>query len=261
MNSNMHFFDFAAEVGMTKHLGGHAATERLLALCHVQQGQRILDVGCGAGTTACYIAGAYDCEVVGIDILPRMIERAEERAQRLGVADKAVFRTADAQSLPFEDETFDAVLTESVSVFPKEKQHAVDEYVRVTKSGGYIGLNESTWLKTPPPPELLAWVSQDVGTTVEPLDAEGWQMLLKHAGLVDIVTELGKVDPKMETRGLLERYGAGSLLRSMFRGFRMYLRNPSYRDFVREVNEQGIIPDNLSEYFGYGLFVGRKPDR
>ena len=52
---------------------------------------------------------------------------------------------------------------------PEDKQKAVNEYVRVTKPGGYVGLNESTWLKFPPPPELVAWASQDLGANVKPL--------------------------------------------------------------------------------------------
>jgi len=259
MKVEKHFFDFAAEVGLTKHLGGQDATDRMLTLCHIQPGQTVLDVGCGAGSTACYIAGVHNCDVIGVDILPRMVDRARERARRTKVEDRVTFRTADALSLPFETNTFDIVFTESVSAFPSDKQHAVDEYTRVTRPGGYIGLNESTWLKTPPPPELLEWVEQDVGTTVAPLDEQGWRRLLERAGLRDIVVEVGKVDPRTESRGLLQRYGAGSLMRSVFRAFRMYLHDPAYRSFVRSVSDQGVIPEQLNAYFGFGLYVGRKP--
>lgn len=42
------------------------------------------------------------------------------------------------------------VVCESVTAFPEDKRKAVSEYVRITKPGGHIGLNETTWLKTPP---------------------------------------------------------------------------------------------------------------
>ena len=51
--SEQHFFDFAAEIGLTKHMGGLKATEELIELCRIGEGSYVLDVGCGAGQTAC----------------------------------------------------------------------------------------------------------------------------------------------------------------------------------------------------------------
>jgi len=137
MENEPHFFDFAAYVGLTKHLGGLRATEELIESCQIGEGKYVLDVGCGAGVTPCLIAKRYGCRVVGVDISEGMIERSKERAKREGVADRVDFRVADAQDLPFEDDLFDAVITESVTAFPEDKQRAVNEYVRVTKPGGY----------------------------------------------------------------------------------------------------------------------------
>jgi ubiquinone/menaquinone biosynthesis C-methylase UbiE len=253
-----HFFDFAAEVGLTKHLGGLGATEELIELCHISEGKYVLDVGCGAGQTPCYIAKRHGCMVVGVDINERMIERSRERAEREGVADKVEFRVADAQDLPFEDDTFDAVITESVTAFPEDKQGAVREYARVTKPGGYVGLNESTWLKVPPPPEMVAWASQDLGAQVKPLTTEGWTGLLGGAGLTEIVVNVHEVRARKEAKEIVRRYGYGGMLRSIFRGLVMYARNPAYRRFVKEVRQEGVMPDNLEKYFGYGIYVGRK---
>jgi ubiquinone/menaquinone biosynthesis C-methylase UbiE len=253
-----HFFDFAAEVGLTKHLGGLGATEELIELCHIGEGKYVLDVGCGAGQTLCYLAKRHGCRVVGVDINERMIERSWERAEREGLADRVEFRVADAQDLPFEDDLFDAVITESVTAFPEDKQGAVREYARVTKPGGYVGLNESTWLKVPPPPEMVAWASQDQGAQVMPLTTEGWTGLLEGAGLKEIVVNVHKVRAGKEAREIVRRYGYGGMLRSIYRGLVMYARNPAYRRFVKEVRQEGITPDNLEEYFGYGIYVGRK---
>ena len=256
--SEQHFFDFAAEVGLTKHMGGLEATEELIELCHIGEGSHVLDVGCGAGQTPCYIAKRYGCRVVGVDISERMIERSRERAKREGVADKVEFRVADAQDLPFEDDVFDAVITESVTAFTEDKQRAVKEYARVTKTGGYIGLNESTWLKVPPPPEMVAWASQDLGAHVKPLTSDDWAGLLEGAGLTIKTVNVREVRVREEARGLVRRYGYGGMFRSSYRGLVMYARNPAYRKFVKEVRKGGIAPDNLEEYFGYGLYVGKK---
>lgn len=258
MKSQQTFFDFAAEVGLTKHIGGLEATEALLELCHISKGKYILDVGCGAGVTPVFIAKRYGCRVVGIDISEGMVEKSKERAKRERVTDRVEFRVADAQDLPFDDNIFDAVITESVTAFPEDKQKAVNEYVRVTKPGGYVGLNESIWRKVPQPPEVVAWVSQDVGTNVEPLTSDAWAGLLEGAGLKDITVRTYEINTQDEARGILRRYRWGGMLRVLWRMLLLYARSPAYRKFVKGVREGGVTPENLEEYFGYGLFVGRK---
>ena len=258
MENEQTFFDFAAYVGLTKHLGGLVATEDLIELCHIGAGKYVLDVGCGAGVTPCFIAKRYGCSVVGVDISEQMIERSKERAQREKVGDRVEFRVADAQDLPFDANLFDAVITESVTAFPEDKQRAVNEYVRVTKPGGYVGLNESTWLKVPPPPEVVAWASQDVGANVKPLTSDAWMGLLENAGLREIVVRISEINVRNEARGILGRYGCRGMLRTMGRGLLLYAKSPAYRRFVKGVRGDGITPENLDEYFGYGVYVGRK---
>jgi ubiquinone/menaquinone biosynthesis C-methylase UbiE len=196
--------------------------------------------------------------VVGIDILEGMIDRSNERAKREGVDEWVEFRVADAQDLPFENDLFDAVITESVTAFPKDKQLAVNEYARVTKPGGYVGLNESTWLKAPPPPEVMAWASQDLGASVKPLTAEEWVGLMENAGLREINVTTHGINVRDETKGMLRRYGCRGMLRVWSRMLVLAVRNPAYRTFLKGLKEGGIMPDNLDDYFGYGLYVGRK---
>jgi len=253
-----HFFDFAAEVGLTKHLGNVDATDRLTELCQIDRGAYVLDVGCGSGATAVYLAEIKGCRVMGVDILPRMVVRATELAKRKDVTGLTEFRVADAQDLPFPDQQFDAVITESVTAFPEDKERAVSEYTRVLKPGGYVGLNESTWLKTPPPPEIIEWASQEVGATVTPLTRDEWTGLLEKAGLQDLVVEIQEIDVQDEARGILARYGFGGMLRILGRTFKLYFGNQNYREFVKGVRQSGVTPDNLTEFFGYGIYVGRK---
>ncbi len=259
MENEQTFFDFAAEVGLTKHLGGVGATEELVELCHIGEGSYVLDVGCGVGMTPCFIARRYGCRVVGVDISEAMVERSRERARREGVTDRVEFKAADAQDLPFEDDLFDAVITESVTAFPEDKQSAVNEYARVTKPGGYVGLNESAWLKVPPPPELVAWASQDLGANVNPLASDGWVGLLEGAGLREIVVRTYAVNVRSEAKGIFRRYGCVGMLGIWGSMLSLYARSPAYRKFLKEVRESGLAPENLDEYFGYGLYVGRKP--
>jgi ubiquinone/menaquinone biosynthesis C-methylase UbiE len=258
MNNQPGFFDFAAEVGLTKHIGGLGATEALIQLCHIGKGSYVLDVGSGVGVTPCFLAREYGCRVMGVDISPRMVERSNERAKREKVSDRVEFRVADAQDLPFEDATFDAVITESVTAFPEDKQKATNEYARVTKPGGYVGLNETVWLKIPPPPEVIAWAAQDVGANVQPLTSDTWTGMLETAELKEIMAKTYAINTRDEAKGILRRYGFGGMLGVLGRMLLLYARSPAYRKFVRGVREGGVIPENLEEYFGYGLFVGLK---
>jgi len=56
----------------------------------------------------------------------------------------------------------------------------------------------------------------------------------------------------------VRRYGLGEMLGVTGRMLLLYLRSPAYRRFVKGIRQEGVVPDGLEEYFGYGLFVGRK---
>ena len=56
MNKEQTFFDFAAAVGLTKHIGDSEATVELLNQCHIKEDKHLLDVGCGVGVTPVLIA-------------------------------------------------------------------------------------------------------------------------------------------------------------------------------------------------------------
>jgi len=245
-------YELVASVGFKKyfHFGGMKATEELIELCHIGKDKYILDVGCASGKTACYIARKYGSKVVGIDLSERMVDRANERANKEGVAELVRFQTADAQNLPFEDNLFDTVIGEFITGLLTDKRRAVDGYLRVIKPGGYIGLNEATWVKSPPPGELVEYLANTFGVKEGILTADGWQDLLGSAGLRELTIREYKVDAISNKRDDFKDF-----LRVWHRVLYMYIRSSAFRKFV---NEAFSIPKNLVEYFGYGIYVGRK---
>ena len=124
--------------------------------------------------------------VVGVDILPGMVERATERARTEGVAARVEFKVGAAQELPLKDDLFDVVLGEFITGLTHDKESAVREYVRVAKPGGTIGLNEATWLKTPPPREIIGFLAKTAGFKNELFTSEGWMDLLEKSGIKQI---------------------------------------------------------------------------
>jgi len=246
-------YELVAYVGFKKHfhLGGLRATKELIELCHIDRDKYVLDIGCATGKTACYIAKGYGCRVVGVDILERMVNRANERAKKESVEDRVSFRVANAQNLPFEDNLFDVVIGEFITGLLDDKQKGVNEYLRVTKPGGYIGLNEATWIKTPPPAGLVEYLSSTYGVKGEIPTSDGWKELLEGSGLRDIVVRTYKVNALSDWRNDLI-----DLLRVWHRALYLYIRSPAFRRFIKEAKLS--FPKNLLEYLGYGIYVGRK---
>jgi len=251
-------FDFQAYVGLTKHMGGLAATEELFRLCEISSDDEVMEAGCGVGQTAVFLAKRHGCRVVGVDISQAMVDRAWERARRAGVEEQVEFRVADIVDLPFGDGRFDVVFGESITVFSADHAKAITEYTRVVKPGGMVGMNESTWLK-PPSSEFIAWFAQDMAANARTHTAEEWEALLEGAGLRDLVVRTSTIDTREEVRGLLRRYGLGGFLQMFGRGLALYARNPEYRAFLREIRQSGVAPPDVVDYLGYGLYIGRKP--
>lgn len=245
------YIDMQAEIGVSKHQGGLPATRQLLALCHADDAREVLDVGCGTGVAPAYIAHTHDCHVVGVDLSPKMIEWARRREHEEGVEDRVELRVADILDLPFEDGRFDVVMSESVLAFVDDKPRAIRELIRVTKPGGYVGLNEGVW--TDEIPEPVADLERDLGAQV--LTAQDWQAVWDGSGLEDRVTKVRRIDPAVEVRSRMRWIGLGWLVRAWARAAWLFATKPEIRGSFRAVASGGKAFD----YWAYGLFVGRKP--
>lgn len=116
------------------HPGGFKATKELIGRIGFPRGTKVLEAGCGTGRTACYLA-SLGCSVTAIDRNEKMIQKATRRARLSGFPVRIV--QADAASMPFADETFDAVFTESVTAFTQGSS-AIREYLRVLKPKGVL---------------------------------------------------------------------------------------------------------------------------
>jgi ubiquinone/menaquinone biosynthesis C-methylase UbiE len=246
------YLDMQAYVGITKHNGGSAATNELLSLCHIQDAQEVLNVGCGIGVGSVYITKRHNCRVVGVDISEKMIEWSRRRAKEARVEDKVEFRVANVLDLPFEADRFDVVIVESVLGFVEDKSRAIRECVRVTRPGGYVGLNETYWIKELPA-EMAVRVRASVGTDIP--TAEAWQALWEASGLQDRVVRLCQINPRAEIRDRMQWVGGWWALKAFGRLLRLYLANRANRQAIQEMFD---APTELLQQMGYGLFVGRK---
>jgi len=249
---DMNFLDMQAHVGVTKHIGGFGATDELLSLCHIEEASQVLNIGCGIGVGPAYIARKHGCRVMGVDISEKMIEWSRRRARGERVEDKVEFRTADVLDLPFQADQFDVVICESVLIFVEDKSRAIRECVRVTKPGGYVGLNEGCWTR-PPSPEMVAQVKDAIGPFIPTV--ETWQALWEASGLQERVVRICQVDPRTEVKSRIQWIGWRWILGAWGRALRLYITNPAIRQSIKEMFD---VPPEVFQYAGYGLFAGRK---
>ena len=110
---------------------------RLVAACDIAPGMRVLDVAAGTGN-ASLPAAVRGAEVVASDLVPELLDAGVRRAADAGLELEWV--EADAEHLPFADESFDAVISSIGVMFAPHHQQAADELVRVCRPGGTIGL-------------------------------------------------------------------------------------------------------------------------
>ena len=180
-------------------------TEDLIRTVDPRPTQRVLDLACGTGNGA-LVAARRECNVVGVDYAPSLIERARKRADAEGLA--VDFRIGDVQELPFPDESFDVVVSLFGVMFAPDQNKAASELLRVCKPGGKIGLISwppdgyaSEFLRaharySPPPPELnppMRWGTEEglqelLGSNVRSIENEVRRNFF-YAKSIDHLTE------------------------------------------------------------------------
>ncbi len=133
--------------------------EHLVETVGLRPGSRVLDVATGTGHVAIAAARNFT-EVTGIDYVPALLATAEQRALAEGLT--VDFREADAERLPFEDGSFDSVLSSIGVMFTADHARAADELVRVAKRGGHVGI--ASWTPT----GFIGRLLKTVGTHAAP---------------------------------------------------------------------------------------------
>lgn len=161
-------------LGDSFHPGGVKLTERLGSILQLGPDSRVLDVACGCGTSAFFVAERFGCKVIGIDYGIQNIARAQAEAAERGVAERVLFEPADAEQLPFPSASFDAVVSECAFCTFPDKAKAAGEFARVLTGGGRVGISDLTRSAELPRElaGLLAWIAciadaQPIGSYVE----------------------------------------------------------------------------------------------
>ncbi|MDX6648086.1 MAG: hypothetical protein QOJ97_37, partial [Solirubrobacteraceae bacterium] len=110
---------------------------RLVEACGIAPGMRVLDVAAGTGN-ASIPAAQLGANVTASDLTPELLEAGRRNAESKGI--ELEWMEADAENLPFADESFDVVMSSIGAMFAPHHQDVADELVRVCRPGGTIAL-------------------------------------------------------------------------------------------------------------------------
>ena len=248
--SDLDPYKFMAVIGKRViHPGGRASTEALLRRAQITGSARVLDVGCGVATTAIQIARRHRARVTAADISPLMLERAEANNRAAGVAGLVTVASADILALPFDDDAFDVVIAEAVTMFA-DRPKAAAELARVTRPGGRVLATEFYW-RTPPTPEAREVFLGQVCPGMHFDTVEDWIGIYSGAGLTGLETETGPFE-MMTPRGFLADEGPARCLAIMstVAGRPAYTRKMAW-----------LMPRMAKAipYLGYIIIVGTTP--
>ena len=220
-------------------------------LLELQDGDRVLDLGCGTGADAMILARRVGTagQVVGIDLSRSLIAIAEARASGLGLP--LTFRCADIYHLPFADGSFDRTRIDRVLHFLPNPGLALQEAVRVSRPGGRLVVTEPDWgslTVSGGDPGLTSLVMEDganwapsarIGSALQQLlEDAGLRSMDNHEATLELrdyaiavallglegvaarAIELGRVDTKAAVQWLrsLQRASAQGMLRCTLKG-------------------------------------------
>lgn len=182
------YTDFLSKFGVGgAHPGGIELTKEIVRTKNIHNNSRILDVGCGTGQTAAYLASKYGAIVTGIDRHPIMIEKAKKRMKKERLPVEIL--QCSIEKVPLQDYTFDFVLSESVLSFV-DKQNALSEIFRLLKDDGQLIAIEFT-INKPLEKAIENEIKQFYAFESLPMEQD-WIRYFKQAGFTNIQIEQKK---------------------------------------------------------------------
>ena len=128
--------------GDSMHPGALSLTDELANNLGLSYHDNILDVACGIGTSSIHLAKKIKCKNTGIDLSEKNIKTAKKIAFEQNVSSLTSFKVGDAEKIDFANSEFDAILCECAFCLFPNKKVVSDEFFRILKHGGKIGISD-----------------------------------------------------------------------------------------------------------------------
>ena len=167
--------------------GGKHATGRLARLAAPTKNTRILDVGCGVGGAAVWLAAEVGCSVTGLDLVMSNIETARATAVSYGVDHLVRFEQGNAAAMPFESHAFSMIWGQDAWCHVPDRDALFAECARVLEPGGAIAFSD--WLLTGEEDDFYRHYLLPATACPGYETLTGYTTLLERHGFVDIETE------------------------------------------------------------------------
>lgn len=175
--------------GLLRSFDAYRVSERSSSLdlaetAGLTPGGRVLELGCGLGSNAAKLVDDFSCRVTGVDCSRQLAGGAYMLSRLVDPHRSLSFEQADARALPFEEDSFDAVLSQFVLVNIAEKEQVISEAKRVLKPSGVLALEEivdsegnvefpTLWAVS----EDLSWISTSE-ELIELADGQGFTLVV-----------------------------------------------------------------------------------
>ena len=178
------------------HYGGLAATDELARNARITSGSRVADFCAGLGGTVRYLAFKYGADVTGIELTRSRVAGAEELTRRVGLQDKARVIEGNVMSVPLDDDTMDAVVSQEAFCHVPDPGQALSEAFRILKNEGRLAFTD--WIANEPLSNDDAKLMWD-GMSIQPLRSiPEYRHIVESVGFkdisaVDLTTEWGPI--------------------------------------------------------------------
>lgn len=191
------------------HWKGVIATEELAAVLQPKASDNLLDIGCGIGGPARWIAAKYGCRVTGVDLTAEFCAVARELNTLTGLADPVRILHGSALSLPLPDDSFDRAYSQAALMNVADKQGVFREVLRVLQPGGLLALSLAGTGAAGEPYYPLPWATTTAISFLATPDevrgdllATGFEIVLVRDTSAALAEALAPVLKQLETVGL-----------------------------------------------------------